>query len=267
MKRYIVLVFAAVLASGCASSVITKNFKVITDPSDAVIKVISGTELEERKFKSPAAITAGVPKDPMLASRAILDVRKEQYKPVTLSLRQINDGDVLTIKLEKLLQARIRMAYRLISPAVSQELQFRDATIAVSFSIGAQWFQMRLENVGPRDFKILWEQSEYTDVYKHSHRLMHSGVRYADRNNPIPAQVLLSHGSIQEAVIPVSAVFVSQEKKGYDIKPLFFLESDAALGLKGSVFNLFIPIEINRQIIPYNFKIEITESVRELIKG
>jgi hypothetical protein len=37
--------------------------------------------------------------------------------------------------------------------------------------------------------------------------------------------------------------------------------------LKGNIIILFIPVEINRQIIPYNFKIEITDSVKETIKG
>ena len=57
------------------------------------------------------------------------------------------------------------------------------------------------------------------------------------------------------------------ERKGYDMRPLFPLESDDAAGLKGKSVILFIPVEINRQIIPYNFKIEITDSVKEGVKG
>jgi hypothetical protein len=60
---------------------------------------------------------------------------------------------------------------------------------------------------------------------------------------------------------------VSRQKGGYDIKPLFSLGSEAAAGLKGKSFNLFIPVEINRQIIPYNFKIEILDLIKDTIKG
>ena len=68
-------------------------------------------------------------------------------------------------------------------------------------------------------------------------------------------------------MIPITNVFMSQQTKGYDVRPLFPLESDVAARLKGKSILLFIPVEIDRQIVPYNFKIEITNSVKETIKG
>ena len=37
--------------------------------------------------------------------------------------------------------------------------------------------------------------------------------------------------------------------------------------VKGKTVILFVPVEINRQIIPYNFKIEITDAVKETSIG
>lgn len=270
MNRNIVALFAlaAFFATGC-SAVVTKNFKVFADPPDSVIRVVSGVELKELKFRSPATIAAEMPKDPAFAAKAIMEVSRDNYQPKTIALRDINDGDTLTIKLEKILRdlVRYKLSYRLVSPVASQELRFRDRSVAVSFTVDEQWFQMRFENLTAYDVKILWERAEYTDVNKQTHRLMHSNIRYQDRNNPIPDQFVLSQGSVQQAVIPVSNVYMSQQKKGYDVRSLFSLESDGAAGLKGKSVILFIPVEINRQIIPYNFKIEITDSVKETIKG
>jgi hypothetical protein len=126
---------------------------------------------------------------------------------------------------------------------------------------------MRLENLTASTVKILWDRSEYTDVNRQAHRLIHSGVRFQERNSPIPAQLVPSRAAVQEAVMPVDKVYYSQEKKAYDIHPLFVLDDDSAAGLKGKVINLFIPVEYNRQIIPYNFKIEITDSVKEAARG
>jgi hypothetical protein len=269
MKKYVIVAIAAAFAASGCSSVVAKNFKVFADPPDSAIKVVSGSELKELKYRPPATITAEVPKDPALASKAFLEVSKDNYQPKIIALSDIMEGQTLNIKLEKILQdiVRYRLSFRLVSPVVSRELQFRDKNISVAFTVGEQGFQMSFENLSPYDVKILWSRSEYTGVNKQSQRLMHSGVRYQDRHNPIPNQFVLFRGSLQETVFPISKVFVLPQGKGYDIHPLFPRESDDAAGLKGKSVILFLPVEINRQIIPYNFKIEITDAVKEVGKG
>jgi hypothetical protein len=269
MKKYILVAIAAALAASGCSGVVAKNFKVFADPPDSTIRVVSGIDLKELKYRSPAAITAEVPKDSALAAKAVLEVSKDNYQPKIIALRDVNEGETLNIKLEKILQniVRYKLSFRLVSPVVSQELQFRDKIITASFTVGEQGFQMRFENLSAYDVKILWDRAEYTDVNRQTQRLMYSGVRFPDRNNPIPDQIVLSGSSVQEAVIPINKVIFSQQKKAYEVQPLFPLESDAAAGLKGKAVILFIPVEVNRQIIPYNFKIEITDSVKEIVKG
>ncbi len=269
MKRYVIaIVLVALTAAGCASTT-AKNFKVFADPADSVISVMSGPGLNESKYRSPATIHAEVPTDPALAARAVLEVKRENYKPMTIALRDIQNGQALNIKLEKIIRdmVRYRLTYRLVSPVASQTLQYKDSNISVSFAVSEQEFQMRIENLTFHELKILWERAQYTDVHKQTYRLMHSGIRFQDRHDPIPDQALRAHSALQEAVIPVGKVIFSQQKKTYDVQPLFTLNNDTAAGLKGEVFNLFIPIEVNRAIIPYNFKIEITDSVKETIKG
>jgi hypothetical protein len=177
-----------------------------------------------------------------------------------MQLRDIKDGEVLNIKLDKVVAYRLK--YRLLAPVQSDEIKFSDKIISVSFAITDQSFQMNLANLTAYPLKILWGSADYTDVNNRSHRLMHSGVRYQDRNNAIPSQIVPAQGSVQQTVMPISSVVYSQEKKGYENLPLFPLDSDMAAGLKGRVFYLLIPVEVDRQIIPYNFKIEITDSVK-----
>lgn len=268
MKRYIVAVFAAIIAAGCSSTV-TKSFKVFADPPDSDIRVVSGTDLKELKYRSPAAVTAEVPSDPAVASKTFVEVSKDSYKPFTLGLQNIRDGQTLNVRLEKIVQSmfRYRLAYRLVSPAASETLQFKDATIAVSFTVDGQSIQMHLTNLLDREVKVLWEDAQFTDVNKQTSRLMHSGIRFQDRNNPLPVQVVTPRASVQEGIIPINRVFFSQQKKAYETKPLLPVDSEAGAQLKGKTINLFIPVQVDRSIIPYNFKIEITDSVREDVKG
>jgi len=267
MKKYGILMLAVIFASGCAGTA-TKNFKVFTEPADAVIKVVSGVELKEQKYASPARITVEVPTDPALAGKAILEVTRDDFKPKTILLGSIQDGDTLNLKLERIPRDNVRykLSCRLVGPAVSQELQFRDKVLSVAFVVEEQSLQMRFENLSARDVIILWEQAMYTDVYRQGHRLMHSGIRFQDRNNPLPSQTVQSHETVQEAVIPVTNVYMSQEKKGYDIRPLFPVKGDAAAELKGKTIGLFIPVELDHQILPYNFRIEIIDVVKEVVK-
>jgi hypothetical protein len=269
MKKYILVLLAAALAASGCSSVATRNFKVFADPPDSTIRVVSGDTLKERLYRSPATIAAEVPKDPALSAKAVLEVSRNDYQQKTISLRDINEGETLNIKLEKILHdiVRYKLSYRLVSPVVSPELRFKDKNISVSFTVGEQGFEMYFKNLSPHDLKILWESAEYTDAGNRTHRLMHSGIRFPERHNPIPDQSVLSQSLVQETVIPISNVYVLPQRKGYDIHPLFKLDSDAAAGLKGKTVILFIPVEINRQIIPYRFKIEIKNSVKEIIKG
>jgi hypothetical protein len=242
---------------------------VFADPPDAVIRVVSGPDLKEQKYRSPAAVTAEVPNDPALSSKALLEVQKENYKPRVIALKDIRAGETLNIRLEKIIQNLVKysLKFRMTNPVASNELQYRDRVIGVAFTVGEQSFNMRFDNLSNRDVKILWERAAYSDVNNQTHRIMPSTVRFPDRNNPIPDQIVLARSSVQEAVIPITNVFLSQAKKGYDIHPLFPLNSDLAAGLKGRSFNLFIPVEVDRAIIPYNFSIAITDAVKEPVKN
>jgi len=268
MKKYVLIaVIAAFVASGC-SSVAGKNFKVFVDPPDSTIRVVSGVKLKEQLYRSPATIAVEVPQDPALAAKAVLEVKKDNYQQKTILLRDIKDGDTLNVKLERILHeiVRYKLSYRLVSPVVSKELRFQDKHISVFFAVGEQGFEMQFENMSSHDAKILWDRAEYTSVKGQKQRLMHTGVRFPDRNNPIPDQSVLSRSSVQETLFPIGNVYMLPQRKGYDIRPLIPLDNDVVAGLKGKSVNLFIPVEVNRQIIPYNFKIEVTDVVKETVK-
>ena len=71
-------------------------------------------------------------------------------------------------------------------------------------------------------------------------------------------------GTLQEWVIPESSIQYAAEKKGYVTKPLFVLDSENTPELKGRTVNLFLPVEIDRAIIPdYSFTIVIEDVIKE----
>ena len=260
MKRHLIFACSVMLLFGCISER-TKRFMLVVDPPDADIRVVSGSDLKELRYRSPAEITVGLPNNTVSEKKAVLEITKDKYKPVVLALQNIKDGDNLRIKLEKAVSYRLK--FRMLSPVSSDEIKFQDKVVSVALTVEDRQFHLNLANLTSSELKILWDRAEYTDVKNRQHRLMHSGVRYQDRNNPLSAQPVPPHGSVQEAVMPISSVVYSQQTKAYENLPLFPLDSESAAGLKGKIFYLFIPMGIDRQIFPYNFKIEIADMIKE----
>lgn len=260
MKKLFVLACVLVIAAGCATEV-KKRFSVVVEPPDAEITVIPGGDRQEQKFRSPADITVYIPRDPELAARSRMEITREAYKPKVVGLGSIEEGHVVTIKLERTVHYLLK--FRLLSPALSEDLRYRDRIISAAFTVGERQFEMNIENLTQKEIKILWDRTEYTDVVNRQHRLMHSGVRPQDRNNPVAPQAIPAGGSLQQAAMPASSVVYSREKKAYETKPLFPLDSDTALALKGRTLYLFLPVEMDRQIIPYNFKFQVTDVIKE----
>ncbi len=260
MKKALSLVFMLMFAVGCATT--TKHFSVTVDPPGALITVIPGGDEPEQKLRSPAKVAVPVPDDPNLATQGRIEVTRDSYKTKIIRLAAVEPGDVINIKLEKLVHYLLK--YRMLSPIPADVIGYRDRTIAVVFTPGERNFEMKLDNLTRKPLRILWDQAEYTDYVNRRHRIMYEGIRPQDRNNAIPPEVIAPGGSVQHVIVPVDAMVYSREKKGYDTKLLFPVDSDSALALKGRTVSLFLPVEVERAIIPdYNFRIQIVDVVKE----
>ncbi len=257
MKKFLIIACALAVAAGCGAK---KHFTVVTDPPDAEITVISGDD--EQKFAAPARVTARIPSDPELTVKSRMEVKRDKYKTKIISLASIEDGQEVRVKLEKIVH--YRFLFKLMSPQQSDDLKYRDRVLAASFSVQERQFEVAIQNFSPKPLKILWEQASYGDYVNRQHRLMHSGVKMQDRSNPIPLQMIQPGEMLKQMIFPVDLVSYSQEKKAYENKILFPVDSDLAQALKGRVFYLFLPVEMDRQIIPYNFRFQITDAIKEL---
>ena len=259
MKRFFVIACAFAAVTGCATA--EKRFSVVTDPPDAEITVIPGGKEPEQKFTAPAKVTVRIPKDPDLAAKSRMEVKRDKYKTKIINLSIIDDGQEVRVKLEKIVHYLLK--FTLLSPQQSDNLTYRDRLLAASFSVQERQFEVALQNLSPKTLKILWEQASYTDHVNKPHRLMHGGVKMQDRNNPIPVQMIQPGETLKQMISPVTLVSYSQEKRTYENRPLFPVDSDLAQALKGRIFYLFLPVEMDRQIIPYNFRFQITDAIKE----
>jgi len=261
MKRILVLALALAATVGCASSGIKKQFTLTVDPPDAQITVITTAGQPGGPYHSPANISVQVPVDRSLAAQSRVVISRENYKTIVLPLSSVQ-GTSVRIKLAKAIQYRLK--YGLITPVRSNDLAYQDRVLAVRIMPREQNIEFKIDNLTQQPLKILWDTASYTDASGRQHRVIHSGIKWEKRSERVPPQTILPGETLQGWVMPESSIAYSAEKKGYVAKPLFVLDSESALALKGRTVNLFLPIELDRAIIPnYSFTIEIEDVIKE----
>jgi hypothetical protein len=178
-----------------------------------------------------------------------------------LQLKNMQGDSSIRIKLLKAVQYRLK--YSLVGPVKSPDLTFRDNIVGVTITPRDLNFDLKIENLARKPIAILWDTADYTDVRYRSHKIYPSTIKAEDRGGRIPAQTIPAGGSLQVSITPVDSLSYAGEK-GYVIKPLFDLDNDSALSLKGKTVSIFLPIGIDGAIIPnYIFKIKIEDVIKE----
>ncbi len=257
MKKRLPVVLGVLLALSPFASAADKqkNFSLVVDPPDANIRVLSGSDLKEQQYRSPASIAAGVAKDPEIARKAVVEITHDRYKPAIIALRSIRDGETLKVKLEKIVRDRLK--FRFAGTRQSDQLLIKDDTLSMGLTVDERQLQLSLTNLSPQTIRVVWERAAFTDISRQSHRLMHAGIAFEDRMKPFPVQAVMSGTTLHEALIPAGYISRSWPSKVYEVRPLFKLKAGAAAELTGKAFEVVIPVEAGGEITPYTFKIEI----------
>ena len=66
---------------------------------------------------------------------------------------------------------------------------------------------MQIENKSNYSIKIQWDDVAYISSSGQTGRVMHSGVKYIDRNNSQPASVIPKSASLSDIVIPNDNIY------------------------------------------------------------
>ncbi len=236
-----------------------KTFTVSVDPPDAAIRVVSGNDLKEQLYRSPATITAIVPGDRELAKKAVMEISRDRCKPAIIPVRSIRNGEVLKIRLEKSVRKSLR--FSLVAPTQSPDLEIKDSRITMGLRIDEQQMQLSLTNNTPNAIRVLWERAGYTDVNNQFHRIMHPGIRYQDRNHSLPSQSVMPYMTLHQQIISVDHVVYNPQKKDFEPLPLFALEKTDSLA--GKTFEVVIPVAMDSQVVPYRFRVKALGMVTE----
>lgn len=112
----------------------------------------------------------------------------------------------------------------------TNKYRYEDDYIYIVWYVGAKQFNFDLTNKSGHTLKINWDDISYVDYKGQTDRVMHSGVKYTERNNSQPASTVPKGANLSDLLLPTENVYyVSGQYGGWREKYLIpCVYSDAA---------------------------------------
>ena len=92
---------------------------------------------------------------------------------------------------------------------------FTDDLVRIVWSFTPSQISFDLLNKTDHSIKIIWDEAAYLDANGQSHRVMHGGIKYTDKEKPQPPSVVVRGGRVHDIIVPTSYVNYESKEYGY----------------------------------------------------
>lgn len=156
----------------------------------------------------------------------------------------------------------------------TNKYRYEDDYIYIVWYVGAKQFNFDLTNKSGHTLKINWDDISYVDYKGQTGRVMHSGVKYTERNNCQPASTVPKGANLSDLLLPTENVYyVSGQYGGWREKYLIpCVYSDAATrdaqasAYIGKTLTIMMPIMIENVQNDYTFTFSIDKLLNDTKK-
>lgn len=141
--------------------------------------------------------------------------------------------------------------FSLQGPVRSKALLYSDSYIDVFFEIAETQIGFAIQNKTDAGIKINWDEISFVSPGGRASRVIHSGIRLIDRNNPQAPTMIPPKSRIDDMVIPSDNIYYDNawhEGRLFAGNELFY---------NGLGFSLYFPLEIRGGKKEYSFKFKI----------
>lgn len=143
--------------------------------------------------------------------------------------------------------------------------RYEDDYIDIIWFVDSKQFNFVLKNKSGHSLKINWDDISFVDTNGRVGRVMHSGVKYSERNNSQPATTIPKGASISDLLLPTENVYyVSGQYGGWREKyliPCVYKTPDdfnkEASTYVGKTMSIMMPVIIESVQNDYTFKFNI----------
>ncbi|HKW49293.1 MAG TPA: hypothetical protein VJN70_17695 [Gemmatimonadaceae bacterium] len=98
-------------------------------------------------------------------------------------------------------------ATTVISPTDSSRYAFEDQLVAVRIGTLYNAIRINVRNKSEQSIKLIWDEASFIDVDGTLSRVMHIGVKYADRNSSQPPTMIPAQQRLADDIFPTNRVF------------------------------------------------------------
>lgn len=143
--------------------------------------------------------------------------------------------------------------------------RYEDEILEIIWIPTSSSFSFVLQNKTDHSIKIIWDEAVYVNEDGLSMRVMHSGVKYIDRNNPQPPTTVVRNAKIEDLIMPTENVYYASGKYGgWRTNPLFPRSAMSQEELNsltsryiGKEVQILLPLEIQGHVNEYLFSFRI----------
>jgi hypothetical protein len=151
-----------------------------------------------------------------------------------------------------------KQIFVMTKPWESRELLFEDQAIRILFSPSEKQIGMVLQNKMHSPIKVDWNNFSYVDIAGLAHGVMHTGVRYMERDRPQVPTVIPPAAMIEDVIVPSDHIsYTPGSAGGWSARSLFpgiITEPDRYIGKS---FSVFMPLEVEGTVKNYLFSFRI----------
>ena len=143
--------------------------------------------------------------------------------------------------------------------------RYVDDFIEVIWYVSATQFNFDLKNKSGHTIKINWDDISYVDINGSAGRVMHAGVKFAEKNNSQPSTTIPKNATISDVLIPTENVYLIPGAYGgwqkKNLIPSFYNSQEAlnqnAESYVGKKMTILMPIMIENVQNDYTFEFNV----------
>ncbi len=159
--------------------------------------------------------------------------------------------------------------YTLVEPEVikngikqppSYDKEFEDDRLSIKFTFKEKKIYFRLKNKTDKQLKILWDRLSFVDSNGASQKVTGFKNIFTDKMDKQPLQEIQAKTEINDLIVPIDNIELMEEWTWY-VRPLFNQTDEEAITNMGRIFSISMPIEIDGDIVDYNYKFRIDHVV------
>lgn len=128
---------------------------------------------------------------------------------------------------------------------------YEDNFIDILIFAGSTQFNFILKNVSDNTLKVVWDEAVFVDVDGSTSKVMHSGIKYSQREAAQPTSTIIKGAKLEDLAAPTDRVYYSETIKEWTSKSLYV---NANHKKEGQTIKLMLPILVKEVVNEYIFE-------------